>query len=244
MSFLSIFGLNDVKNIRRDPLLLYIILVPWLFAVLIRLLIPIVGNWFHLTYSQPVEQYYPLVLSFFIILEVPFLFGLIFGLMFLDEKDDHVLTVLRVTPVSLLNYIYYRFFIIIALSVVYVMLILPATGIMEMKYWLDALPVAVLGGCFAVNVLLLLINFANNKVEGLAILKGFGIFMIAPLAAYFINSSLEILFGVFPTYWPAKAFWLVSTGQSAFLYILGGLLVNTTIFLVLYRRFKRRIGLG
>jgi hypothetical protein len=39
-----------------------------------------------------------MLLSFFFVLQIPLLFGLLVGLLVLDERDDDTLTALRVTP--------------------------------------------------------------------------------------------------------------------------------------------------
>lgn len=187
------------------------------------------------------EIYYPLILSFFFILQVPMIFGVIFGFLFLDEKDDRVLTLISVTPVSLDNYLRYRFLVTVLFSALYVMLTLPATGMWELALLPQTMPVAFLGGLFAVFTMLFLLAFANNKVEGLALMKGMGILMLGPLAACFIDPRWQWLLGLLPSYWPAKAFWMLGGGQSAWPFVMGGSVYIIILIALLTKRLRQKI---
>lgn len=241
MKYLVTFGLNDLKNIRRDSLLIYLILVPWLLVLLVRLLLPEVTNWFVTEHGFDLIPYYPLVLSFFFILQIPFLSGLVFGFLLLDEKDERIFPALQVTPVSLKNYIIYRFIVAVTFTIIYVLATLAATGFMEYSLLPKVVPVALVAGLIAVLLILLLIVFANNKVEGLAITKAFGILLLGPLAAFFVESKGQALLGILPTYWPAKAFWLISEGESAYLQLFIGAIYLLALIVILLKRFEKRI---
>jgi fluoroquinolone transport system permease protein len=106
------------------------------------------------------------------------------------------------------------------------------------------LPIAALSGLFAVFSMFLLLAFANNKVEGLAIMKGMGIMMLGPLAAYFIDSQWQLLLGLLPSYWPAKAYWLISDGQNAWIYVGIGFVYTLFWIMLLLKRFKRKVDIN
>jgi fluoroquinolone transport system permease protein len=212
-------------------------------VAVLRFMMPIAKIWLDTEYGVDIVPYYPLILSFFLLLEVPMLFGLVYGLLILDEKDDRALVALQVTPVSLDSYIFYRFIVTFLMSVVYIILTIMASGLLSGSQLLRLAPAVLLSGLQAVLILEILISLANNKVEGLAIMKGTGIMLIGPLVAFFLESNWEILLGVLPTYWPAKAFWLVWEGESSILYILIGLVYTLILITLLYRRFRRKYAL-
>ncbi|KUG02359.1 d-alanyl-d-alanine carboxypeptidase [hydrocarbon metagenome] len=241
MRSILIFGANDLRSIARDSLLIYMLLVPWLLVLLMRLLIPLAGDWFALNYQVALVEYYPLILSFFIILEIPLVFGVIFGLLMLDEKDEQIFTAIQVTPVSVVDYALYRFLAAALASMLYVFLTLYATGMVSLSVVISTLPVILLTGLLSVFVLVFLISFGNNKVEGLAFMKGFGILMLGPLAAYFWDSPWQHLLGVLPSYWPAKAFWLISIGSTAWPYVITGAVYLSLLIACLLFRFKKRL---
>jgi fluoroquinolone transport system permease protein len=84
-------------------------------------------------------------------------------------------------------------------------------------------------------------TFAANKVEGLALMKVLSIFMLGPLAAYFVGSSWQLLFGLLPTYWPAKAFWVAGEGGNFWPYVLAGLAYALLLISLLLRRFRQKV---
>lgn len=244
MKTISAFVLNDLKNIRREYMLIYILLIPIMLVFFLRLLLPPLTVLTIDSYGFSLTEYYPLLLSFFVIIEIPFIFGVVYGLFLLDEKDEDILTVLRVTPVSVNAYLRYRFTVIILLSIIFVSLGLPMTGVFAGFSYSAVLGTAFLGSLGGVLLTLIMIAFAGNKLEGLALMKGFGISIMAPMAGYFLESSWQLLLGVFPFYWPAKAFWLFSRGESGWFYLLVGAGYLSLLILFLWKRFKSRIGLS
>jgi fluoroquinolone transport system permease protein len=103
-------------------------------------------------------------------------------------------------------------------------------------------PVSLVASLLAPLELMVLVVFANNKLEGLALMKGLGILFLGPIAAFFIESNWQLLLGVLPTYWPAKAFWMASAGESgAFLYMLAGIAYYMLLLAWIGQRFRVRL---
>jgi fluoroquinolone transport system permease protein len=236
---LRAFGISDLKSVRRDPLLLYMLIIPPLMVLLVRLIVPRATD--YLSEGFDLVPYYPMLLSFFFVLQIPFLFGLLVGLLVLDERDDDTLTALRVTPISMSGYALYRGGAAVLLSFGYVLITLPLTGLMSPSLLPAVAPVALLSGLMAPLVALILVAFAANKVEGLALMKGLAVFMLGPLAAYFMDSSWQLLLGILPTYWPAKAFWVAGEGGNFWPYVLVGLIYNLLLLALLLRRFRKKV---
>ena len=241
MRALVAFGLNDLRSIRRDSLLLYLALIPWLAVLLARLIIPSATDWMAERQGFDLLPYYPLLLSLFFVLQIPVLFGVVMGLMVLDERDDRTLMALQVTPVSLTTYALYRIAAATTIAAVYVVVCLMLSGLMPPALLAPAVPIAATGGLFGTVVALLLVAFAGNKLEGLALMKGFGILMLIPLMAYFVEADWQVLFGIFPSYWPAKAFWVAGEGGAFWPYVLTGASYNLLLAALLLRRFRTRM---
>jgi fluoroquinolone transport system permease protein len=240
MRALMTFGSNDLRSVRRDSLMLYIVLVPWVAILLLRLLVPNITTWLLNSASFDLVPYYPLLLSIFIVLQFPVLLGLVFGLLILDERDGDILTALRVTPVSLSGYITYRIAMATVLSIVYILVLAPLSGMMSPALLPALVPVALVAALLAPLVLMLVVVFASNKLEGLALMKGMGILFLGPMAGYFIESNWQLLLGVLPTYWAAKAFWMISEGSPGYgLYLLGGLVLQGVLLAALVQRFRK-----
>ena len=79
--------------------------------------------------------------------------------------------------------------------------------------------------------MLLLASFAVNKVQGFALMKATGILWLPPLLAWFVGLPWQLLFGIFPTYWPVKLFWMLTGNDagSGLLAIIGLTIANLNI---------------
>jgi fluoroquinolone transport system permease protein len=239
---LRALGANDLTSVRRDSLLVYMLAIPPLMVVLARLFIPAATAYLSTNFGFDLVPYYPMLLSFFFVLQIPLLFGVLVGLMVLDEKDDDTLTALRVTPISMSGYALYKGGAAVVLSSVYVLVALPLTGLLPASLLAAVVPAAILSGLMAPIFALVVATFAANKVEGLALMKALGIFMLGPLAAYFVGPSYwQLLFGLLPTYWPAKAFWVAGEGGAFWPYVLAGLAYELVLLVLLLRRFRQKV---
>jgi len=235
---LKALGPIDAKSVRRDPLLRWMILYPILIVLLVRWGVPTLAEWLEHRFLFDLVQYYALLVSFVLLL-VPLMFGIVIGFLLLDQRDDDTLTALQVTPLTLNDYLAYRLTAPILLSVIMTMVVILLTGLVEIGYvplLIAALGAAPLAPIFA----LFYASFASNKVQGFALMKASGIFVYPPLIAFFLSSGWQWAFGIFPTYWPAKIFWVLTAGDTrAWLYLLIGLVFQFCVLSVLLHRFNR-----
>jgi fluoroquinolone transport system permease protein len=228
-----------MKSIRREPLLLYMLVIPPVMVLVLRLVLPRATTYLSENLGFDLLPYYPMLLSFFFVLQIPLLFGVLVGLLVLDERDADTLTALRVTPISMRGYALYRGAGAVLLSFVYVLLALLLCGFVSPS--LAVVAVALLAGLMAAVFALTVATFASNKVEGLALTKGLSVFMLGPLAAYFVPTNWQLFFGLLPTYWPAKTFWVAGEGGNFWPYALGGLIYSVLLLPLLLRRFRRKV---
>ena len=231
---------NDLFNLRRDPLLIYLALVPWLMVLLVRLAVPGLTLWLQEVYGVDLAPYYPLIVSFFFIMEIPMIIGVIMGLLLLDERDDGVITALGVTPVSGLRFVRYRLELMIGLSAVHVLICAPLTGLVPPAAWPRLVPIALLCSLFAPLLALIMAVFAGNKLEGLALMKALGVLLVGPVAAYFIRSEWRLVLGLLPSYWWARAYWAMERSGEMWACLGIGTVYHAALILWLARRFRRR----
>lgn len=241
MNVLTAFGLNDLKSIRREPLLLYMLVIPPVMVLVLRLILPRATAYLSENLDFDLVPYYPMLLSFFFVLQIPLLFGVLVGLLVLDERDSNTLTALRVTPISMRGYALYRGGGAVLLSSAYVLLTLFSSGFVPISLALAVAAVALLAGLMAAIFALIVSTFASNKVEGLALTKALSVFMLGPLAAYFVRSDWQLFFGLLPTYWSAKTFWVAGEGGIFWPYALSGLIYSVLLLPLLLRRFRRKV---
>ncbi len=238
LSILQSLGPIDAKNIRRDALLRWIIVAPLVMALVIRWFMPILLQRIGAILQLDLMTYYESITGMIIILLTPYLAGLVIGFLLLDQRDDGTLMALQVTPLSLNGYLAYRLTMPMLLSIVMTLVAAPLSGVVRISF-VPLLLTAVCAAPLAPIFALLLATLAQNKVQGFAVTKVSGIFLMPPLLAYFITAPWQILLGIFPTYWPAKSLWSAQAGDPAFwFYWIVGLVYEIALLFLLARRFN------
>ncbi|MFH1853131.1 MAG: hypothetical protein ABIA75_12385 [Candidatus Neomarinimicrobiota bacterium] len=230
-------GPVDARSIWRDSLLQWMLVIPILPALVVRWGVPELTRWLQLEFAFDLTQYYPLMMSFFLLF-IPMLVGIVIGFLLIDERDDRTLAALRVTPLRLTDYLAYRIALPLLLSVILTAICFPLAGLVEFPL-LPLVFLSAMSGLEGPIAALVLAVFASNKVVGLALFKGFSIFFFAPLAVFFVDSNWQLLAGIMPTYWPVKAFWQLYLHQPDWpLYFIAGVLVHAGVLVLLLRKFK------
>lgn len=240
MKRIFVLSMNDLKNIRRDPMLLVIILGPILLTFLFRFGLPALDNLVNSYLSFNLLGYKELIMGFIMLL-VPFLVGILIGLLILDEKDENLIIYYAVTPLAKQGYLYYRLAVPVVLSFALSIFMWTFNGFIELNV-LKLLPLAFLIALEAPLISLAMAVFASNKVEGLAIAKGGGVILTIPFIVYFVSSKWTWVGLVLPTFWVSHAFY--SSFGSILLYsifVLGGITVHLLFIQWLLVRFRRRV---
>jgi fluoroquinolone transport system permease protein len=231
-------GPIDAKSVARDPLLRWLVVYPVLLALLLRWGVPALAGRLEARYDFDLSGYYVLLMSFLVEL-LPILTGMVIGFLLLDGRDDRTLTALQVTPLTLNGYLAYRLMMPMLVSVVMTLVVFPLAGLVRVSLGplvLMALGSAPLAPLFA----LLLGAFAGNKVEGFALSKASGVLFIPSVLAYFVDPPWQWAFGLIPTYWPAKAFWVQQAGGLGFVgFLLVGVAYQAFLLVPLLRSFNR-----
>ena len=231
-------GPVDARGVLRDSLLQWMLVIPFLPALIVRWGIPALNDWLKLEYGFDLTPHYTLIMSFFLLF-IPMLVGVVIGFLLLDERDDRTLTALRVTPLKPADYLLYRITAPWVISVLITLICFPMAGLVRVDF-LPLLLCSLMASLEAPLFALILVAFARNKVVGLAMYKGFGIFFLAPLAVFFVDSNWEILAWIFPTYWPVLAFWQqLSADPSWLVSLLIGFTVHGIYLAILLKRFQR-----
>ncbi len=229
-------GPIDMKNVVRDPMLRWLTFYPIMISVFMRWGLPIFTGFLMDKYSFDLIPYYPLLLSMVIFL-TPLLTGMIIGFLLLDQRDDHTLSALQITPLTLTGYMIYRITAPMLLSIILTLIIIPVIGLVEIEF-LPLLFTALVAAPLAAEYALFLAAFAANKVQGFAIAKALGVLNIAPFTAWFVSSWWQIGLGLVPLYWPTKVFWLgIENNSQIWIYGLTGLAYQFLLIWALLRRY-------
>ena len=117
------------------------------------------------------------------------------GFILLDERDENMIQYFAVTPLSKRGYVMIRLILPMAMTLCYSILLFASGGLMAPGA-VNLLFVLIMVTLEAPIYTLLLAAYVANKVEGLALMKGFSLLTLMPAAVYFIPVPWQ-LFGVF-----------------------------------------------
>lgn len=241
LSVLGTLARNDARLFGRDSFLPFLGLVSIGLAVLVRLGLPWVADFFAANPGLGISptELFPLFIGYVVIFEAPLLGGVMIAFILLDERDDRTLEALLVTPVPTSYYLTYRLLVAIALGA---FLLLVNYYIVEqamVPFW-QLLPIVAVASLMGGLSELFLATFAADKVEGFAQVKIIGTSGLLLLAAWFVPMPWQLLFGLYPPYWGVKAYWLAQAGDpSWWLALLLGAVFMLASLAYLIRRFSR-----
>ncbi len=235
------FGRNDLRGTYRDPLLVMIVLAPVIWTGAVAVATPLFTDMLAERYDVDLVPYYPLVLTAFLLLTSIIVTGGLGAFLVLDEVDAGTLTALRVTPVPLSVFFSYRAGTVTGLTAIYVVATMSFSGILPPGLVLPLIPIGLLAGMSAVVTLLLIVVTANNKIQGIAMVRALGMLIAGlPCLPWFIDSAWNLAFGVLPPYWAAKAFWVAADHGTWWPYLVVGVAYNLAVGWLLFRRFLAR----
>lgn len=237
---------QDLKLIGRDRFLLMMFGFVFYIALVLRYLLPWLNGYLATKGILPSTQYpyhlsdfYVVIVSFFTVFEGALLAGTIFGFMLLDEKDERSLKALLVTPISFEKYLFKRLVLPIVLSFVCIFLELLIIGLAPLPWWQWAL-FSLAGALTGPICMLFLGAFAENKVQGLAMIKFVSISGWAIVIGYFIKGPLHWIFALYPPFLINQAYWWATDNNPLWIWaLLGGTLYQLLAIWLLARLFKR-----
>lgn len=251
----------ELKTIVRDPLSLYMCSFPVILLVLATTVFPLLFK------SMDAANDAALRVTMLIVLLVvltlgSFFLSLLTALLLVENKDEHTLATIAVTPVGTSGYIRFKLAYIYAMSVISTMLVLFGTkhiagdeyairgvSLFDNLSVLDIVSFVLVNGLFVAALALFQSSFAKNKVEGFAFIKGTGIVALVPMLLVLdsFRDELQYALGVLPNFWAVKGMLLelVPMESSANLsfpaYLAIGAGYNLLLLLVMYRTFLRKV---
>jgi fluoroquinolone transport system permease protein len=197
------------------PLLRWMIILPLFFALALRGAIPTLLDraMTRLPFEIDIAAYYTPLISLALLLIGPMLAGVVVGFLLLDLRDDGVLTALRVGPPRLRGYLLYRLALptlvgLLLVPILFMLAGLPTGGPLGIA--LASLGAAPIAALYA----LLLGAFAQNKVQGIAIMKLSGLLFVLPGLARYVSELWQLPLALAPTYWPAQLLWALQERRA------------------------------
>lgn len=178
--------------------------------------------------------YYP-VFDLLLSIMTPMMFTAAGAMVILDEADAGIARAIAVTPVGRNGYLASRIGVPALLSMGYCVGVLAVFRLTDLDVVRIVL-LALCSGALGVVVALLITSFAKNKVEGMALSKLSGLFVLGLPAAILVPAPFKYLAGILPTLWMTE----LVTGKSL-LYVLPALITSALWAALFAKRFSKKI---
>jgi fluoroquinolone transport system permease protein len=228
--------LAEARNVRRDPLLRWMAVLPPVSALLLRWLVPVIDA----RLEVDLQPYAPLIMSVYAIGLVPVVMGFVVGLMLLDERDEGTLDAVRVTPLTLEGYLACKLSLPVIVTTLLTLACFPLAGLLPFRA--SFVPPVLLSALWAPMLALMMASFATNKIQGFVLMRASNVLVGLPVLAWFVSGWSRYAFGVLPSFWPLEAFWRAAEGQSSWIVVSLGLVVHAACLWWLLRRFRQAVG--
>lgn len=230
----------ELKNLVRDRMTAVMILYPLMLGWLGKYLID----------NQMVEGQVLGVIAMMVSLMVGFAYGAMAGFSLLDDRDDQVLTSIRISPVPLAFYIWFKIIFIYVIAVLAGFFLMWFIGDFTLSAG-EILLVSMLSSLQVPIVAFLVNAFAHNKIEGFITMKASGFLLLLPIGSFFFLDAKEWLFSFAPGHWAGKALQyslmrplidagLVEMNLNFYQYVGIGFLYNLLLIAVIYKFFIKK----
>lgn len=230
---------SEFKKWLRDPLMGFMVFYPILFGIIGRYLLPWIAD-----ISDFTIDYYEDLILVILTLMTPQIYGALTGFSILDDRDDNVLTSIRVTPLSIHQFLSFRLIVVVIITFIACTYVMWFSDVGEIPIE-NILAIAFLASLEAPMTGLFINSLSHNKIEGFAVMKGSGIIIIFPIIAMFFIDKKELIFSFAPGFWAAKTISSLIRGEGVLLltynqYYFIGLVYVILLNIIVYKIFLSR----
>ncbi len=220
----------------------FMVFYPILFGIIGRFFLP----WIADSSGFNMDFYSDLILVM-LTLMTPQIYGALTGFSILDDRDDNILTSIRVTPLNIHQFLSFRLIIVVILTFMACTYVMWFSDIVDLPFY-NILAISFLASLSAPMTGLFINALSHNKIEGFAVMKGTGILLIFPIIAMFFMDKKELIFSFAPGFWPAKAISSLIRGDEVLFlsynqYYFIGLAYVILLNIIVYRVFLLRTKL-
>ena len=228
---------QDIRISWRDSSTRFFLLVPPILFIILHTVIP------SLLEEYPVIMEYKAPLLLVIALQGGLMFGFVSGFMLLDEKDQDLLSVYRVMPLSTNGFLVMRMVFPFLGTLIYTLLVLSINPLFQftgLALVLTAVNLSLLTPVLALMVAAL----GKNKVEGLTWFKAFDLVVLTPFLPFFLSDGWQYPFMIVPTYWSVQggAAHIAGLPDTFLIYMSIGLVVQTGVIAIAMWFFRKRMN--
>jgi fluoroquinolone transport system permease protein len=228
----------DYKLLKGDPMLILSLAVPFILWGLMEFVIPRVIYLVLEQWDLDLSPYYRQAGTFFLML-IPMMMGMVYGFILLDERDGGIITAISVTPTGKAGYLKLRLGIPLLASIIFILLFLFLLDLIGDRSWFQLLLLIPVIASQSLIMLLLLGAFADNKVMGMAISKGFGILLVGPFLDYLLPPPLNWIGAYSPLFWASRSL-LADQASHFWFFLCITILFHCLLLWILFRKFRAR----
>lgn len=226
-----------IKQISRDGVLIMVLLAPVLMGFFFRFGIPAVEGLLtdHLKTEECIRPYYGII-DLMLASMSTYMYCFVVAMTMLDEYDSNIIHHLTVTPLRKNGYLFSRLYLPTGIGFLASLIIV---NLFALTQWTlqKMIIICILTSIMAMSIALIIFSFSKNKVEGMAVAKISGLFLVGLAVPYFIDSNLQYLFVVFPAYWVAKV--MIEPGH---MFVTAALITSLAWFILLNKRFHQKLS--
>ncbi len=193
-----------LRQLRRDGMLLLLVPLPIVLGAFNKYLLPILNDFIIDRLNIDLSPYFYGSDMLFIMLAPLFTVMISVFLMF-DERDEGTALYYSVTPAAGYHYLIAR--LLLPLAVAWLMTAIVAVFFSNQVMTISsALLFSLLAVSQGLIMALLVLSYADNKVEGLALLKVVNLTLFAFLPTWLLAAPIKYAFAIFPSFWLGEIF--------------------------------------
>lgn len=233
-------GKAMLMGIGRDPTLVMLCFAPFIIIPIFAIVPMVLEGFLHTRFGFSLVPFYPHLVAFVLLL-VPLLYGMLMGFLFLDDRDENILSYIGITPIGKRGYLLLRLGLLTVAVILINGVLLFLTQLLVLPLWL-ALTLAILTSLEMPLATLFLASFAANKVEALALGKFYGMILLPVLIPLLVDSPFRYFAGFISTFWVGEiVLSFTRQGTGLLLPIVAGFLTHLLALAFLARHFTRRM---
>lgn len=233
MQQLLFLSLSDFKLVFRDPSLRTFLFLPVLIFIVILVALPALIN------SFPVVEDYTLYVLMAAVTQTSQMFGFIYGMVFIEEKETQVAKMYGVVPVERKSFILSRLVLPSIFSIFVCWLLFLLQPFVEISLFAGFV-LSVLMGLIGLAYPLAVSMLSSNKMMGMTMIKIMNLVLIIPLVGFFTPKAFaHIAFGIIPSHWLFHGMEAEVIGGNFGLMVLIGFILTFALIVMLIRRFVR-----
>jgi len=225
-----------LEQITKDAMLFLACVAPILCGMFFRFGIPFVEK-------QLIEQFkvtevfapYYLLLDLILAVITPLMYCFVSAMVILSEIDDNIVNYMAVTPLGKSGYLLSRLGFPMVISFFMTVISLLIFSLTQLSFH-SIIEISILASLLGFIESMIVISISTNKVEGMAVTKLLGFFIIGIPVPFFVSGNVQYILSLLPSFWISKF-----AMENRIIYLFFGIVTSTVWIAFLIKRFLRKI---